>query len=271
MSTSAACLTRIGRVDFDELASSFFRFGAQLTEECRPRDICNTPGKAMMVNPAIHVEVFDTDDPVGIDDLTAVLMGEVLSSKADTLMDTGNNLTVFVSLRCAICQLGMLALHFCQGFLFAAKETGVCNLFSIREGSKGFESYVNTDSLRSFGQSLRFTLDGEADVPLAYRGTADGTGLDFAFEGPMGDHFDTPNLGEAHVVIMGKTKTTLRKGEAIISALALKACSQLCPASCEVRCLLIFVLSLKCCKRSRGRHVRTSPAKLLRLNRYAPC
>ena len=30
MSTLTACLTRIGRIDFDELASSFFRFGVQL-------------------------------------------------------------------------------------------------------------------------------------------------------------------------------------------------------------------------------------------------
>jgi len=36
MSTGAACLTRIGRIDFDELPASFFRFAGQFGEELRP-------------------------------------------------------------------------------------------------------------------------------------------------------------------------------------------------------------------------------------------
>src|SRR2546429_3565664 len=55
MSTPATGLARIGRIDFDELASSFFRFGVQLGKEGRPRGICNAFRKTMVVGHAVHL------------------------------------------------------------------------------------------------------------------------------------------------------------------------------------------------------------------------
>src|SRR6266852_5722430 len=104
MMAPAAILARIGRIDFDKLSASFFRFARELAKECRPRGVCNTFGKTVIVEHTVYAEVFYTDDPVGIDDLATVLMGEVLTSPRDTLMHMGDHLTVFTALWCAFCK-----------------------------------------------------------------------------------------------------------------------------------------------------------------------
>src|SRR5438874_1493753 len=81
LSTLATCLTRIGRIDFDQLPTSFFRFVGQLTKEGRPRGIDNAFGKTMIMRHAVDVQVFDADDTEAINDLSAFLMGEVLPSE----------------------------------------------------------------------------------------------------------------------------------------------------------------------------------------------
>jgi hypothetical protein len=137
VSTPAAILRCIGRVDFDKLASSFFRFGAQLGKECRPRGICNAFRQTMVMDHAIDAEVFYTDDPKAINNLTAVLVCEVLPSPSGTFMHTSYSPPVLTSLRRAFGKFAMLALDFCQGLFFPAKEPGIGNLFTCREGGKG--------------------------------------------------------------------------------------------------------------------------------------
>ncbi len=66
MSTPAAGLTRVGRLDFDERSASFFRFARELGKKCRPRGICNAFGKTMVVFHPSDSEVFHTDDPKAI-------------------------------------------------------------------------------------------------------------------------------------------------------------------------------------------------------------
>ena len=57
MCTGAACLTRIGGIDFDERSASFSRFADELVKECRPRGICNAFRKTVVMNHAVHREV----------------------------------------------------------------------------------------------------------------------------------------------------------------------------------------------------------------------
>ncbi len=45
----AAILRGVGRIDFDELSASFFRFAGQLRKEGRPRGICNAFGQTMIM------------------------------------------------------------------------------------------------------------------------------------------------------------------------------------------------------------------------------
>ena|SRR5438105_15909176 len=118
MSTDAACLTRIGRVNFDQRAPSLFRFGAQLGKECRPGGICNAFGKTMIMHHPVDRQIFHTDDTEPINNLTAFLVGEVITPELDTLMDTSHNLPMLASLRRTFRQLRVFPLHFRQGLFF---------------------------------------------------------------------------------------------------------------------------------------------------------
>src|SRR5258705_9592031 len=125
MSTPAACLAGIGRIDFDERPASLFRFAGQLSKERRPRRIMNALGQTMVMGHAVDMQIFYTDDPVRIDDLPAFLMGEVLPSPRDTLMDSRHSLPVLPSLRCTLGKFGVLPIDFCEGFLFLTKKARV--------------------------------------------------------------------------------------------------------------------------------------------------
>src|SRR6266480_2590594 len=119
VSTSAACLTRIVRIHSNVAPPSLFRFGVQLTEECRPRDVMNTLGQTVIMGHTVDLQVFDTDDPIRVDNLTALLVGEVLPSPTGTFMNSRYCLPVFAAFRRAFRELGVLALYLCQGFFFS--------------------------------------------------------------------------------------------------------------------------------------------------------
>ena len=169
VSTGAACLARVGRIDFGELASSFFRFGVQLGKECRPRGICNAFGQTMIVGHAVDAEVFYADDPEPINNVTALLMGEVLTPPSGPLMHSSHGFAVLVTLRCAAGQLGMLALDFRQGLCLLAKKARIGNLFTSGQGSKRLESNIYSNLFATFWQSLGSALYRKGDKPLACR------------------------------------------------------------------------------------------------------
>src|SRR6266566_3866017 len=183
MSAPAASLARIGWIHSNVQSPSFFRFGVQLTEECRPRGITNTLGKTMIVYHAVDSEVFHADDSVDIDDLTAFLMGEVVSSEFDTLMHASNCLTMLATLWRAFGKLTMLTLDFGKGLFFFTKEARVSDLFTCGERGKGLEP---------------------------------------ALDWTMVDHLEGADLREYHAVIMRDAKTTLRECEAIVAPIALE-------------------------------------------------
>ncbi len=229
MSAGATGLTRISRVNSKVLSPSFFRFGEELAEKFRPRGIGNAFGKAMVMGHAVHVKVFYRNHPETVYDLAALLMGEVVPSERNPLMNSGNYFAMLAPLRRPLSQLAMLALHFCQGFLFLAKEARVANLFTGGERGKGLQAYVYPYLLGVFWQAFRFALTREGHVPFSCRTTLHGTGFHLALDRPVVDHLDTPNLGKGHTVIMGgrpgdgeNTEARLGKGEGVISLLALE-------------------------------------------------
>src|SRR5438128_10604924 len=155
VSAPAACLTRIGRIDFHQLAASFFRFARQLTEKCLPSGICNAFRQTMVVDHAVHCQILNSNHAKAIDNLTALLVSEILSTPRDTLMDTGHNFPMLTPPVCALSKLGVLPLHPGKGLLFLTKKPGVLYFSSIRQGSKGLESHINADLGRCFWQTFR--------------------------------------------------------------------------------------------------------------------
>ncbi len=217
MVAPAAILTGVGRVDLDERSASFFRFAREVVKELRPRRVTDAFCQTMVVNHPVDLEVFDADRPEAVNDLPTLLMGEVLAPECNTLMHPRNGLAMLAPLWCAFRQFGVLALHLSPRLFFCTEEARVLNLFPAREGCKGFESHINTDLLRGIGQAFRFTFYREAHVPLARRGTRDGTRLDLPFDLTVIHHLDAANFREAHPVIMRDAKARLREGETIVA------------------------------------------------------
>lgn len=217
MSTSAACLTRIGRVHCNVLPTSFFRFAGQLVEELRPRGIMNALGETMIMGHAIDTQVLYRNEPKVIDKATAFLVREVVAAERDTLMYSCNRFPVLAALRRAFREFAMLALDFGKSLFFLAEKARVGNRFPSRQGGKGFQTYIDTDLFGTFGQTLRLTLDREASMLFAGRGTLDCTGFHLALNRAVIDHLDTTYLGEADPLIVGNAEARLREGERVVA------------------------------------------------------
>lgn len=76
-----------------------------------------------MVNHPIHVQVFYADDTEVIDNLSAVLMSEIVPAPRNTLMHSGNRLAMFAPFWRALGEFGVCALNLRKSFLFWARPT----------------------------------------------------------------------------------------------------------------------------------------------------
>src|SRR6266436_974541 len=101
----------------------------------------------MIMNHAVHREVFDANDAKGIDYLAALLMREIVTSPCNPLVHTRNDLAVLLSFRGAFSKFRVLPLYFCKGFFFFAKKARVIDFFTCRKRRKRLESYINADAL----------------------------------------------------------------------------------------------------------------------------
>ncbi len=220
MSTPATRLRCIGRVNLSQLPASTFRLARQLSKERRPCSVTDRFRQTLVVNHAVHFQVFYTNSAKLVDHTAALLVSEVLPFPGNALMDAGHGLPVFVPRRRAFRQFGVFALDFRQRFLFGTEEAGILDFLSIREGCKGLQSNVNPHSGSRLRQVFWLHFTGKTHVPFAGRRPSNSTGFDCARNGAMIDHFHGANVGEAYPVIMCETKTTLRVGDAIIAPTA---------------------------------------------------
>jgi hypothetical protein len=223
MMAPAAILGGVGRVYFDEVSASFFRFARELPKELRPRRVTDAFRKAMIMYHPVHVQVFHADDTELIDNFATLLMGEVLTPPRNTFMDTGHGFAMFPTFRSTLLQSRVFALHLCQCLFFLTEEARVLNLLPVREGCERLEPYINAHGVRTWLKTFRFTLNGEGYVPFASRGASDGTGLERAFDRTVIHHLERPNFRETHTVVMGDTEARLRVGETVVAPISLKA------------------------------------------------
>jgi hypothetical protein len=95
LTTSAARLASIGGIDFDKDAPSVSRFGTQLLEKATPRRIHDGLSQTVVFVHVVDTQIFYRYQAVAIDNLAALLMGEVLAFSPLT------GLAVLASLRWA--------------------------------------------------------------------------------------------------------------------------------------------------------------------------
>src|SRR5450755_3189106 len=203
MMTSAAILSRVGRVHFDQHSASFFRFAGEVVKKLRPCRVTDAFCQTMGVNHPVHMQVFHADHSEAIHDLPTLLMDEVLTPEGNALMNPRYCLAMRAAFRSPLRQFGVFVLHLCQRFLLRAEEARVLDRLRRRESSKGLESHINPDLLRRHRQTFRRTLHREAHVPLTCRGATDRAGFDGACDGTVIHHLETADLAETHTVVMG--------------------------------------------------------------------
>jgi hypothetical protein len=225
MTTLAASLAGIGRINFDEAPASFCRFAGQHTKETRPGRVTDAFSQTMIVEHPVDLQIFHCNQPKLVDNLAAVLVREVGSTPANPLVYSGYNLALSLALTRAFRRFGKLALSFSQSCFFRSKEARVFNLLTVREGSKGFKPNINTNLSGIRRQDLRFNpFTAKANVPFAGAGTGQRDRLRLAFEGPVQLNLDMPNLTNNQGITKQLTAGRgLRKGQAIVAAKAFEA------------------------------------------------
>lgn len=196
MPAPAACLTGVGRIDSNILSASFFRFAEQFAEKFRPTRVLHALCQTVVVNHPVHLQVFDGDHAVGVDDLPAFLVCEIITAEDNALVDASNGLAMLAPFGRPRGSLAVLALHLCQSFLFFSEKAGIGNLDTIRECGKRREADINANSSINLRQTFGFALNGKASVPLASAALVDRERFDLPTDRTMQDDRDMPDTGQ---------------------------------------------------------------------------
>ena len=94
---------------------------------------------------AVDMQILNRNHTELMNNTTALLVREVLTSEPSPLMHPRDGFAVLLALRSPLSQLALLALHFGKGFFFFAEKAGILNLGAIGEVRKGLEADIDTD------------------------------------------------------------------------------------------------------------------------------
>ena len=97
MSTIRAILAGVGWIDSNELTTGTCCLVHQCEEESRPCGIKNALGETMIVIHAIDMNILNRNKTKVIDNLSTVLMGEVVTFESNSLMNSCNDFLKMLS------------------------------------------------------------------------------------------------------------------------------------------------------------------------------
>ena len=120
--TARAGLRCIGRLDTHHSSRGLFRLREQMCEERRPGRIAYTFCKARILDHVAHHQGLHRDQSIAVDQLTRLLLHEILATPTDALMDTCYHLASLGVLFGTFLGFGEAALDTCKGFLLYSKE-----------------------------------------------------------------------------------------------------------------------------------------------------
>lgn len=227
VSASVAGLRGVGRIHFHAHSPGAFSLDEKQRKEQRPGRVRDAFCETVVVNHAVHFQVFHSDKTKPVDDPPRLLVGEVKTAKRDAFMDAGNGLTPFFSLGRALHGFAESSLCLRQFLFIGAEEPGVVDSFSVRpDGKHGECGQANIDTYlfgRLWHRFWASDFAGERNVPFARRGSANCAGLRFSFDGAVQYYFDRSDFGENEFVFYHKTtRRALRKRHAVVAELATK-------------------------------------------------
>ena len=87
MTAPATSLASVGWIYFNQLSASFCRFARQLVKEVTPGRVCYRLSQTVIVNHSVDVQILNRYQTVSVNNLTAVLVGEVVTSPANPFVN----------------------------------------------------------------------------------------------------------------------------------------------------------------------------------------
>jgi len=168
------------------------------------------------------IEGFDSDQAKAVDDLSRLLMVEVMATVANTLMDSSDDLLrstpPFASV--LVFDLIKLPLCVCQFLLIGAEEARIGDELPSGESRELLNPNVDTDFIHRDRQRFCFDFTGDRDEPFSAL-TFHGHGFRSAVKRAMNNGFDRSDLGENHRVLFYLIAVAvLFPGETIVDASA---------------------------------------------------
>ena len=220
LTTSRAHLARVAWIHEDHLPTGTFCLVGGELHELIPRNVRNTFVEFMtkyLIMVAHHVfdgKLLKNNDLICIHQAARQLMGKVLSSVRDLLVNMRNLSALFCSLRSFLLRLAQSSLGFHKTGLICPEKPGIVNLLSGGKRGKRSEADIDADHSTNNRKNVRYDFAGKAGIP--FPGSApDGQGLDYAFDLPVFFHSHGAGPGEFKPIV-DEDKATLREGEAVV-------------------------------------------------------
>lgn len=209
--TSLRCTAR---VNFHKHTSGTFSLVRKHEEESCPPSIVNTFGEHS-ARQSFNVQVFDSNQPVVVDNLPRFFVMKVTSLVADVIVPTlkqkarlAPSVRTFLSSAHAPLQATKFGLSL-------AEPARILNHGAVTHCGERGQSHVDTDHVGIKSQRFRFTFNREDGKPSA-RFTFYQESFDYPFQRAMQLNLDVPDPGEPELVTL-EGVTNQSKRDAVIT------------------------------------------------------
>ena len=163
--TAGAYLRGVVGIHPDKQPTSFFHFVGELGKELSPTRIVDRP-RQHSARQAFDVQVFNSDKAVGVGQSTAELVLEVGALISNVNVGLLKEAHCLASPSPTLLASGDLALAAPELRQSSLQVAGIGDQFPVREGGKGSQSHVDTDSARGRYYYRNIDNDREAGIPL---------------------------------------------------------------------------------------------------------
>lgn len=195
VSTIVASLRSVSGVHSHNSSTSFYRFVEQKSEEQRPSYVVNTFREFPDLSHSVDLKILNGDETKIVDDSSRSLMSKVLSAKANSFINSRDWFSKLFPLRSSFLHFFKLFLGFGKFFFVRFKKPLPLNLFSVREGGKAIQSYVNAYLFFALWKGFRYgQIASEIGVPFAGGGSADSTSFEITSQLSMQIYFNISNI-----------------------------------------------------------------------------
>jgi putative transposase len=163
MTALRAILRRVGRIHFDYLTTSIFRFVRQNRGELTPSRVANALGEMMVLNHSSHVQIFNGDRVKLLDEIERRLVMKVRALALNLLMLLRQQRDRFSPSLRSLFAARDFALSRFQFAFGLTQEFRVLNCFASREIGEVFDPDINPDRLASFREESALVFFNRKD------------------------------------------------------------------------------------------------------------